>query len=508
MVFSTTTFLFLFLPVFLGVYYALPFLFRRPGGAGRAAAARSAWLLAASWFFYGWWRFDFLGLLIAATVWTWLLGRRIGRLTADGRTGVRPARLALAAGVGLNLAVLAWFKYFNFGVDSLNAFLGLFGGAVAPAWRVILPAGVSFYVFQAISYLVDVYRGDASASVDAGAPGGAAGFAHFATFIALFPQLIAGPILRYKDVAGQLLRRDHSFGMFSEGAVRFMAGFCKKVLVADAVAPLADAAFGLARPGFADAWIGVLAYTVQIYFDFSGYSDMAIGLGRMIGFRFMENFDRPYLSRSITEFWRRWHISLSSWLRDYLYIPLGGNRRGTRRTYLNLLVVMLFGGLWHGASWTFVLWGLWHGLLLAIGRLAAGVRFRRAAPAAGPWAGLRSGAAVACTLLLVMVGWVLFRAPSVPRAAVMYAGMAGLHGFGVSDAFAWQISGTGLAALAIALVLTFAPARVPGGRPGRRPGLPALRAPAASGPAVVPLFLLGVAKLAADSFSPFLYFRF
>ena len=470
MVFSTTLFVFLFLPLFLAGYYALP---RR---------ARLAWLLGTSWVFYGWWRLDFLGLLVAASVWTWLLGRRIAGMRAGpagapagsavlvaaggGPAAAQPAaRLALAVGVGLNLAVLGYFKYFNFGVDSLNALLGLLGGAPLAAGRVILPAGISFYVFQAISYLVDVYRGDAPA---------ARRLSSLSTYLALFPQLIAGPILRYKDLAGQLLQRSHSFELFGGGAVRFMAGFCKKVLVADTVAPLADAAFSLSRPSLADAWLGVLAYSAQIYFDFSGYSDMAIGLGRMIGFRFMENFDRPYRSRSITEFWRRWHISLSTWLRDYLYIPLGGNRRGAGRTYLNLLTVMLFGGLWHGASWTFVLWGLWHGLLLAAERLR---------PAAGPRLPVPLG--VASTLLAVMAGWVLFRAPDLAGAAAMYAGMLGLHGAAVSDAFAWRIGGPALAALAAAVAIVAAPAGAlrrpaPAGAAGSPAGAAApLRPPAA-----------------------------
>ena len=482
MVFSTTLFVFLFLPLFLAGYYLLP------------PRARLAWLLGVSWAFYGWWRLDFLGLLVADSVWTWLLGRQIARGRADPAGPSPRARLALAAGVGLNLAVLGWFKYFNFGVDSFNALLVLLGGQPLAAGKVILPAGISFYVFQAISYLVDVYRGDAPA---------ARRLPTFAAYLALFPQLIAGPILRYKDLAGQLQQRRHSFDLFGEGALRFMLGFCKKVLIADTVAPLANAAFGLARPSLADAWLGVLAYTVQIYFDFSGYSDMAIGLGLMIGFRFVENFDPPYRSGSITEFWRRWHISLSTWLRDYLYIPLGGNRRGARRTYLNLLVVMLFGGLWHGASWTFVLWGLWHGLLLMAERL-------RPAESLPPAASAPVG--VTLTLLAVMAGWVLFRAPSLSAAAAMYAGMLGLHGAGVSDAFAWQLGGPALAALAAAIGLVAAPpARRPEGGGGSAQAA-AGRGPAAlaglSSLAVVPLFLLGLLKLAADSFSPFLYFRF
>jgi alginate O-acetyltransferase complex protein AlgI len=252
--------------------------------------------------------------------------------------------------------------------------------------------------------------------------------------MALFPQLVAGPIIRYKDLYRQLRKRPHTFAGFSEGGARFMIGFCKKVLIADLVAPIANAAFGLASPTAADAWLGALAYTVQIYFDFSGYSDMAVGLGLMMGFRFPENFRSPYLSRSITEFWRRWHISLSTWLRDYLYIPLGGNRRGPGRTLVNLLVVMVLGGLWHGAAWTFILWGAWHGLLLAIERR------RRLPEPEGPRL-----VATAATMAAVIVGWVLFRSASVQAALAMYAGMIGLHGLGVSDALRWQLGGPELA---------------------------------------------------------------
>ncbi|MCH8252130.1 MAG: MBOAT family protein, partial [Planctomycetes bacterium] len=223
-----------------------------------------------------------------------------------------------------NLAALAFFKYFNFGVNTLDALLTGVGQPPLEVIEVLLPIGISFYVFQSISYVVDVYRGDSRP---------ARSFVDFGAFVALFPQLIAGPILRYKDLADQFTARTHSFGMFSQGAARFMVGFCKKVLIADTLAPLAQYGFAQPQPGFLVAWSAALAYTGQLFFDFSGYSDMAIGLGQMMGFRFLENFDQPYISRSITEFWRRWHISLSNWLRDYLYVPLGGNRKGTSRTY-------------------------------------------------------------------------------------------------------------------------------------------------------------------------------
>ena len=311
MIFSTTIFLFVFLPLFLAGYYLLPFRFR------------SAWIVLGSWFFYGWWRVDFLGLMILVTVWTFFVGRWIeSRKEGPGAAGEpkKRAQTAVAVGVVLNIGVLAYFKYFNFGADTVNFFLESIGAAPFAVWQVILPIGISFYLFQATSYLVDVYRGDVPA---------AKRYIDLAAYISLFPQLIAGPIIRYKDIGSQIVQRDHTWEKFSKGALRFMIGFCKKVLIADTVATIADAIFALPAPSLADSWLGALAYTVQLYYDFSGYSDMAIGLGLMMGFRFIENFNFPYISSSITEFWKRWHISLSSWLKDYLYIPLGETGRGS-----------------------------------------------------------------------------------------------------------------------------------------------------------------------------------
>ena len=470
MVFSTTIFLFLFLPTFLLLYYLLPFRWR------------SAWILAASYAFYAWWRVDFLLLFAGTTLFTYLVGRSIGRWSGDKRR----ARVALTLGVVGNLGVLGYFKYFNFGVDSLSTLLVSLGGDPLSTLRVLLPIGISFYVFQAVSYLVDVYRGDVPAESN---------FFDVAAFIALFPQLIAGPILRYKDLSEQFKARTHTFEGFSKGSLRFMVGLCKKVLIADAVAPLANAAFALPNPTFADAWLGALAYTVQLYFDFSGYSDMAIGLGLMMGFRFRENFDHPYVSKSVTEFWRRWHMSLSSWLRDYLYIPLGGNRRGRARTYINLMTVMLLGGLWHGAAWTFVLWGALHGGALAAERYAKEHGWRGSPPAL----------ALPLTLLLVVAGWVTFRASGLGDALGMYAGMAGLNGWGVSGALAWRLEPSALTALVVAWGLVYLAPWWRGLLQARGAEQPWL---ATANLAVPPLFVLGVLRLSADTFSPFLYFQF
>ena len=473
MVFSTTVFLFLFLPLFLAGYYLLPFRWR------------SAWILTASYAFYAWWRVDFLALIVGTTLLTYAMGRAIAAHQQAGAG--RVARLYLAVGVVGNLGVLAYFKYFSFGVDSLNALLASLGASTFSAWEVLLPIGISFYVFQATSYLIDVYRKDAPL---------ARTFLDLAAYIALFPQLIAGPILRYKTMAHQFTARTHTFEKFSQGSVRFMVGFCKKVLIADSVAPIADAAFAHGNPTMAEAWLGVLAYTVQLYFDFSGYSDMAIGLGLMMGFRFTENFNHPYVARSITDFWRRWHISLSSWLRDYLYIPLGGNRLGARRTYINIMMVMVLGGLWHGAAWTFVLWGAWHGAILVAERYASQRKVKAVLPNA--LAALR-------TLVMVMIGWVTFRAADFAGAMAMYGGMIGLNGVALTPELAWQISGVGLTALVAGVALVFL---APWWRKLTEAPIPLSQRLSAGNLTVLPVFALAVLKLTAETYSPFLYFQF
>lgn len=475
MVFSSETFLFLFLPVFLGAYYLTPFRWK------------SLTILLFSWGFYGWWRIDFLGLLIGTTLFTYLVGIRIGRAPQ----GSPQARLWLAIGVTGCLLVLGTFKYLNFFIDSLAWSLGTTPADMGIHWRLILPIGISFYIFQSLSYLIDVYRRDVPPTTR---------FLDFAAFIALFPQLIAGPILRFKDLADQFTDRRHSPQLFADGFALFLLGLAKKVLLADTVAPLADLAFTTPDPSFLLAWLGTAAYTLQLYFDFSGYSDMACGLGLMIGFRFINNFDTPYISRSITEFWRRWHISLSVWLRDYLYIPLGGNRLGTTRTYANLMTVMVLGGLWHGANWTFLLWGAWHGGWLALERATGLSRDR-------------SATGLARTLLLVMLGWVAFRAATVTDAFGVYAGLAGFNGFGLSPDLALAISGEALLFLGLGfLAATAEPvmranlqrawftSHPDGTLSASRSLLPTL--------GLAALATLSIMKLAEQSFSPFLYFQF
>ena len=389
MVFTSHIFIFYFLLLSLAAYYASP------------AGWRHLVFTAFSYIFYGWWNPWFVLLMGAGTVVDYYCGRVI---TAPG-AGPRQRRFGLLFSIISNLLVLAYFKYAGWAVGSASALAAFFGW---PAFetpdfiqRIVLPVGISFYVFQSLSYCIDLYRGHAPPAKSLG---------HFACFVSLYPHLVAGPIVRYNSIASQLSERPHHIEAFSMGLARFSLGFCKKIMLADPIGMMADAAFnaGPGSLGQAAAWLGVVAYAFQIYFDFSAYSDMAVGLGRMFGFRIVENFKSPYLSASITEFWRRWHISLSTFLRDYLYIPLGGNRKGSARTYVNLMTVMVIGGLWHGASWTFLVWGALHGLMLAL------ERWRGKKPLYGP---LPHPVRVGLTFVFILVTWVFFRSDNFEMAA-------------------------------------------------------------------------------------------
>jgi alginate O-acetyltransferase complex protein AlgI len=393
LVFTSYVFLFYFLPLVLAGYYLLP----------ARSAWRNAWLLVTSYVFYGWWNPWFVLLMLFITAVNYACGRLLTRPGASARG--RWWNLSIT--IIISLGLLCFFKYWVFFQTNLNQVLGWFGGDPLPVWQVILPIGISFYVFHALSYAVDVYRGTAPV---------ARSFADFACYIALFPQSVAGPIIRYNTVAHDLRDRAHTSQRLASGVVLFMLGFAKKVLLANPIGTVADAAFGAQALDAPAAWLGVLAYAFQIYFDFCGYSDMAVGLGRMFGFEFMKNFNSPYRADSITDFWRRWHISLSTFLRDYLYVPLGGNRLGTARTYINLAVVMLFGGLWHGANWTFIVWGGYHGLLLIAERWAG----RKPAYHKLPHP-LRLG----LTFVLVLGSWVWFRAESLSAALEYFAALVG-----------------------------------------------------------------------------------
>jgi len=410
MVFSSQIFIFYFLPLALAVYYGLP---RR----GRHLA-----LTLLSYLFYGWANPLFVVLLLTSTLISYVCGLKIaGERLISGKAssvirgpedaGLRHPKIWLAISVCTSLSILGFFKYFNFALENYNAllgWLGLSGMRLETVLKVTLPLGISFYTFQLLSYTIDVYRGQAKALRN---------FIDFACYISLFTQLVAGPIIRFREIADQMAHRTHTAEKFARGIAFVSLGLAKKVLLANPCGKIADVVFDAGSRGILDAWYGLGAYAFQIYFDFSAYSDMAIGLGLMLGFVFPKNFDSPYLSQSITEFWRRWHISLSTWLRDYLYIPLGGNRKGGWRTYVNLAVVMLLGGLWHGASWNFVIWGGIHGGMLAWERSQGKDAFYRRMPK--PFR-------MAVTFVIVLIAWVFFRAADLPAAIAYLASLFGL----------------------------------------------------------------------------------
>jgi len=405
MVFSSITFLLFFLPLTLAGYFSIG---RRHG---------NAFLLAASLLFYFWGEGWLVGALLfsVAAVYALALSMDNARIAAgndpaSARKSLNHKRkLLLITSLAINLGLLCYFKYANFFVEDILRDGAGVGGEYFAGWqKIALPLGISFYTFQSMSYVIDVYRGVVPASRR---------FIDFACYVTCFPQLVAGPIVRYRDIVAQLRGRVVDSAMFAGGVRRFIIGLAKKTLIANTVAQTADAIFAMAPQSLdaAHAWLGVACYTLQIYYDFSGYSDMAIGLGMMFGFRFPENFNHPYSSASIREFWRRWHITLSTWLRDYLYIPLGGNRVAPWRAHINLWIVFLLCGLWHGASWNFVAWGAYHGLFLVLERLWL-ARMIEAAPAL-----LRHVYA----MLVVMLGWVIFRSDTLDQAWLMSRAMFG-----------------------------------------------------------------------------------
>lgn len=468
MVFTTHIFVFYFLPLFLLVYFNLPYRWR------------NFWITVASYAFYGWWQPWFVCLMMFTTVMDFTWGKVI---TRPGATRAQQ-RLAVAACVVTNLSFLGFFKYYMFSAETLNQLLALVGAEPFRVLRVVLPIGISFYTFHSLTYIIDLYRGHATP---------AKSFTDFSAFVALFPDLVAGPIIRYKTLAEQLAFREHTVKRFASGVALFILGFAKKILLANPCGHVADAVFNAADPCALDAWFGVLAYAFQIYFDFCGYSDMAVGLGRMLGFEYLKNFDAPYLAESITDLWRRWHISLSSVLRDYLYFSLGGNRKGEARTYINLAIVMLLGGLWHGAKWNFVVWGAYHGMLLAYERWRGKQSLYHTLPL-----NLR----IAFTFLLMLFSWVLFRAENLTAA---------LHYFGAMFGLAKTTSASALLAadiyaplylvvmmLCTALVLQQRQAHEWSLKPQTWPRLALL----------LPLFVVSLLVMFSQAFNPFLYFQF
>ncbi|MFQ5526362.1 MAG: MBOAT family O-acyltransferase [Thermoanaerobaculia bacterium] len=424
MVFSSHVFVYGFLPIALAVYYLLPRSLKHLG------------LTVLSYLFYGWSNPAFMVLMLTSTAIDYVCGLSISK-AGFGRDPIEPLppvghgrgrgqKVAVTISILSNLTLLGVFKYFNFAVDNYNAvvaWLGMSDVALDSVLRVVLPLGISFYTFQSMSYSIDVYRGHAPAlrnPID------------FACYVSMFPQLVAGPIIRFSEIHDQLRSRAHSIEKFARGVAFVSLGMAKKIVLANPCGKIADTTFDAASVLPLDAWYGAVAYAFQIYFDFSAYSDLAIGLGLMLGFVFPKNFDSPYKSASITEFWRRWHISLSTWLRDYLYKPLGGNRRGSGRTYVNLALVMLLGGLWHGAAWNFVAWGAFHGALLALER----ARGKRAIFDRLPHPGR-----VAATFALVLVSWVFFRAADLGSAFAYLAAMFGALPDGAGADGAWLLGG-------------------------------------------------------------------
>lgn len=390
MVFSSLTFLYIFLPIVLILNYIIRKEFR------------NTLLLIASLIFYAWGGVNYTAILIISVVLNYIIGRLISK-----NINTHYARIYLIIGIIINLGFLGVFKYANFITENINFLLRSTGFSFSitnPG--IILPIGISFYTFQALSYIIDVYKQKAPVQKR---------LVNLALYISLFPQLIAGPIVRYNDIAEQLTKRLNNRANFVSGIERFVLGLAKKVLIANQFALIADTAFGIAPQNLSTfvAWGGILAYSIQIYFDFSGYSDMAIGLGRMFGFHYFENFNFPYIAKSIREFWQRWHISLTNWFRDYLYIPLGGNRKGNIKTYVNLLIVFFITGIWHGASWNFIVWGMLHGLFMLLERLGFSKFLSKL------WTPLQH----LYTLFIVMMAWVLFRAENFQHAWGYYKAM-------------------------------------------------------------------------------------
>lgn len=468
MVFTTHIFVFYFLPLFLLVYYLLP------------SRSRNTCITIGSYIFYGWWEPWFVLLMLFTTVMDFIWGQVI---TREGATQAQ-RKGAVIACVVTNLTLLGFFKYYMFATETLNRVLEAVGTRPFAVMQVVLPIGISFYTFHSLTYIIDLYRGHART---------AKSLSGFSAFVALFPTLVAGPIIRYKTLAEQLRERDHTSSRFASGIAIFVIGFAKKILLANPCGQVADAVFGAGSPAALDAWIGAIAYSFQIYFDFCGYSDMAVGLARMLGFEFPRNFDAPYRSESVTEIWRRWHISLSSVLRDYLYYALGGNRKGENRTYFNLAVVMILGGLWHGAKWTFIVWGAVHGLLLVLERWNGKKSFYHWLPRPGR---------IAITFTIMVLSWVLFRADSLTDASAYFSAMFGFGNNGAVTPLLGALIYTPyhLLVMTLCAFLVFQPLQAHDWamQPVTFPRIAI----------VMPLFILALMAMYTQAFNPFLYFQF
>lgn len=473
MVFSSALFLFLFLPVVVGGYFLLEY------------RLRNIWLLIASLVFYSWGEPKYILLMFTSIGVNYLIALWIDRTHTHTRTRI----VLLWADIAVNLCLLGYFKYYGFLAENVNRLLGHFSdsGLLLPIKNIALPIGISFYIFQSMSYVIDVYRGKVSVQKD---------ITKLGLYISFFPQLIAGPIVRYADVEKEISSRSVSLDDFYYGCRRFMIGFSKKILLADQLSPLVESIFSEGN-GYSAicAWIGAIAYTLQIFFDFSGYSDMAIGIGRMFGFHFMENFDYPYISKSIKEFWRRWHISLSTWFRDYVYIPLGGSRCSTVRTYINLSVVFFLTGLWHGASWNFVAWGMYYAVILIVERLFLGRYLAK-------WPSIIGHI---YSIILIIIGWVLFRADGLRNGLTYLRNMFRFEA-GMWDQVVILMTNQYWFCLIAGIIFSL-------------PVIPKLKrlfknthfyvlADVGAEVGIVVMFIIAIAYLLGKGFSPFLYFRF
>jgi len=468
MVFSSVIFLVYFLPLVLFCYFIAPDRWR------------NTILLLFSLFFYAWGEPKYVFLMLFSIAMNYFFGIFIDKF----QDRQRKQKLILVLAVIGNLLILGFFKYFNFMIENVNILLGT-SFAIEP---IPLPIGISFFTFQAISYLVDVYRKDGEVQRN---------ILNISLYISLFPQLMAGPIVRYQTVAEQLKKRFITLDLFTEGIQRFIMGLAKKVLLANTFGSIADDIFAMDPSNLSTgtAWIGIIAYTLQIYFDFSGYSDMAIGLGLMFGFRFLENFNYPYISKSISEFWRRWHISLGHWFRDYVYIPLGGNRVARWKIYRNLLIVWALTGFWHGASWTFLAWGTYYGIIIMIERMGLEQWMTRL------WSPIRH----VYVLFIVMIGWVFFRADHFSYAYAYLQTMFGFNGTGILDTYTVYYLSTNGVMIAIGVIIA-------------TPVYHLIRKSAVNLPIslratclyIVCFFLLSqtILKLVNETYNPFLYFRF
>lgn len=468
MVFSSLTFLYIYLPVVLLIYYLTP------------SKARNFVLFVSGFIFYAWGEPVYI-FLMAFTV---AADYTCGRLMSHWENRPKARKILLVSSIVANLTMLSIFKYNSFVVHNINALFGL--DIQDP--KIALPIGISFYTFQSLSYIIDLYRKNVPVQKS---------FVDYAAYVAMFPQLVAGPIVRYGDVRRELADRKVSVLNMGDGAGLFIQGLAKKTLLANNIGSLWThiRALPVSELSVATSWLGILAFTMQIYFDFSGYSDMAIGMGRMLGFRFPKNFDFPYISQSVTEFWRRWHITLGSWFREYVYIPMGGNRKGRGRLVFNLMVVWMLTGLWHGASWNFVLWGLYYGILIMVEKLFLSKLLNR----------LPAFVSRAYTFFLVVIGWVLFDFTDTAAMFDYYGAMFGSQGRALTDpTFIYYISSYGLILLLCFVFSTDWLDRLAIRVYRRRPGL-------AKGVAIALqalMMLLCTAYLVDATYNPFLYFRF